>query len=178
MPAAWRRSRRSKRTASIPAAWSMPECCDSLTPMNNLQGPLMRSTIVVLLGITTGALIGAFRAQPVAAEVKSGSDWPCFLGPLGTSVSLEKGIAAPWPKDGPRVVWQRKIGIGYSAPVVSNGKLYLFHRKASLVPNVIAVHGWAATWGAPANFSQAVSGWVAMLDPSLFDRFGKAATLT
>lgn len=138
----------------------------------------MRSTIVVLLGIATGALIGAFRAQPVAAEVKNGSDWPCFLGPLGTSVSLEKGIAAPWRKDGPRLVWQRKIGIGYSAPVVSNGKLYLFHRKASLVPNVIAVHGLAATWGAPANYSQAVSGWVATLDPSLFDRFGKAATLT
>src|SRR5688500_18315348 len=89
----------------------------------------MRSAIVVLLGITVGALIGVSVADPIAAQAKNGSDWPCFLGPLGTSVSPEKGIAAPWPKDGPRVVWQRKIGIGYGAPVVSKGKLYLFDRK-------------------------------------------------
>src|SRR5262245_37131261 len=30
----------------------------------------------------------------------SGSDWPCFLGPTGDSVSTEKGILAPWPKEG------------------------------------------------------------------------------
>lgn len=54
-------------------------------------------------------------------------DWPRFLGPLGTSVSKETGIK-PWPKDGPKVLWQRKAGIGYAPPSVSKGKLYLFDR--------------------------------------------------
>jgi outer membrane protein assembly factor BamB len=59
---------------------------------------------------------------------KTGVDWPCFLGPTGDSVSPEKGILAPWPKDGPRIVWHKKTGIGYSMPVVSRGRLFLFDR--------------------------------------------------
>ncbi len=68
---------------------------------------------------------------PAAAQVQDGSDWPRFLGPFGTSVSPEKGIINPWPKEGLRVVWHKKVGIGYSAPVISKGKLYLFDRKGN-----------------------------------------------
>jgi outer membrane protein assembly factor BamB len=57
-----------------------------------------------------------------------GSDWPSFLGPTGNSVSTEKGIIAPWPRDGLRVVWYHKTGEGYSLPTIQNGKLYLFDR--------------------------------------------------
>lgn len=71
----------------------------------------------------------ALFVVPIGAQVKDGSDWPRFLGPLGTSVSPEKGITTPWPKGGPKVIWQRKVGIGYAAPVVSKGKLYHFDRK-------------------------------------------------
>jgi outer membrane protein assembly factor BamB len=59
---------------------------------------------------------------------KTGSDWPCFLGPLGTSVSTEKGIITPWPKEGLKIVWHMKTGTGYSAPTISKGKLFLFDR--------------------------------------------------
>jgi outer membrane protein assembly factor BamB len=59
---------------------------------------------------------------------KSGSDWPRFLGPQGTSVSTEKGILSPWPAAGPRIVWQKSIGEGYAMPVVSRGRLYVFDR--------------------------------------------------
>jgi outer membrane protein assembly factor BamB len=76
-----------------------------------------------------GWLFVVWIVLPAAVQVKDGSDWPRFLGPLGTSVSTEKGIVAPWPKDGPKIVWHRKIGTGYSAPVISKGKLYLFDRK-------------------------------------------------
>jgi outer membrane protein assembly factor BamB len=57
-----------------------------------------------------------------------GSDWPGFLGPTGDSVSPEKGVIAPWPEGGPRVVWQKQTGVGYSVPSVSRGRLYLFDR--------------------------------------------------
>jgi outer membrane protein assembly factor BamB len=57
-----------------------------------------------------------------------GTDWPRFLGSLGTSVSTERGIIAPWPKDGLRIVWHRKLGTGYGAPSIRNGKLYVFDR--------------------------------------------------
>jgi outer membrane protein assembly factor BamB len=59
---------------------------------------------------------------------KTGSDWPRFLGPSGDSTSLEKGIISPWPKEGLRIVWQRKLGSGYGAPVIHKGRLYQFDR--------------------------------------------------
>jgi outer membrane protein assembly factor BamB len=58
---------------------------------------------------------------------KTGSDWPCFLGPLGTSVSTEKGPLS-WPAAGPSVVWEKSVGIGYSMPVISRGRLFHFDR--------------------------------------------------
>jgi len=56
-----------------------------------------------------------------------GSDWPKFLGPLGTSVSTEKGIV--WPKDGPKILWHKEVGTGYGMPTISKGKLYHFDRN-------------------------------------------------
>jgi outer membrane protein assembly factor BamB len=56
-------------------------------------------------------------------------DWPQFLGPTSNSVSTEKGILTPWPKEGPRVVWHRKLSTGYAMPTVSRGRIFLFERK-------------------------------------------------
>jgi outer membrane protein assembly factor BamB len=60
---------------------------------------------------------------------KTGSDWPAFLGPNGDSTSTEKGVVGPWPKNGPRLVWEKKIGAGYAMPVLSRGRLFLFDRE-------------------------------------------------
>src|ERR1051325_1585648 len=57
-----------------------------------------------------------------------GSDWPKFLGPLGTSVSTEKGIIAPWPKSGLKIIWHKEVGPGYGMPAIAKGKLYHFDR--------------------------------------------------
>ena len=61
---------------------------------------------------------------------KAGVDWPQFLGPTQDGKSTERGILKPWPKTGPRIVWTRKLGTGYSAPVVSKGRLFQFSRFA------------------------------------------------
>ncbi len=58
----------------------------------------------------------------------SASDWPQFLGPTRNGVFAGEALAASWPKDGPVVVWQRKVGQGFSGPAVASGKLILFHR--------------------------------------------------
>jgi outer membrane protein assembly factor BamB len=56
-------------------------------------------------------------------------DWPQFLGPRrdGTAAADER-IAATWPGAGPPVVWSKKIGQGFSAPVVADGRVVMFHR--------------------------------------------------
>ncbi len=56
------------------------------------------------------------------------SDWPQFLGPTRNGVYSGAGLAETWPKDGPPVVWQKKVGQGFSGPVVAADKLIQFHR--------------------------------------------------
>lgn len=58
------------------------------------------------------------------------SDWPQFLGPTRNGVYPTNDLAQSWPKEGPPVLWQKKIGQGFSGPVVANHKLILFHRLA------------------------------------------------
>jgi outer membrane protein assembly factor BamB len=60
---------------------------------------------------------------PLAAE-----DWPQFLGPTRNGVYSGGDLAATWPAAGPPTVWKRDVGQGFSAPVVSQGRLILFHR--------------------------------------------------
>ncbi len=62
------------------------------------------------------------------AEESSGEDWPCFLGPRQDGTSLETGILKVWPEKGPPVVWARRVGNAYSAPVTSRGRTVIFHR--------------------------------------------------
>jgi outer membrane protein assembly factor BamB len=55
-------------------------------------------------------------------------DWPQFLGPTRNGVSTETGLDSGYGKKGPRVIWERPIGQGWSGPVVAGDRLILFHR--------------------------------------------------
>jgi len=75
---------------------------------------------------------GLFAALVAAAmslsEPLIAQDWPQFLGPNRNGSTSVTNLAAQWPKDGPPVVWQRKVGQGFAGPVVSGGRLILIHR--------------------------------------------------
>jgi outer membrane protein assembly factor BamB len=75
---------------------------------------------------------GLFPALVAAAmslsEPLIAQDWPQFLGPNRNGSTSVTNLAAQWPKDGPPVVWQRKVGQGFAGPVVSGGRLVLIHR--------------------------------------------------
>lgn len=55
-------------------------------------------------------------------------DWPRFLGPNGDGTSPETNLFTRIPTNGLRVVWERAVGTGYSAPSVLGGELVLHHR--------------------------------------------------
>ncbi len=94
-----------------------------------------RFSVVALLTLLTATAATAdppaSRDVPDLGKRKQGVDWPRFLGPQGDSTSTEKGIIAPWPKKGLRVVWQAKTGTGYAMPTVSKGRLFLFARHGN-----------------------------------------------
>lgn len=56
----------------------------------------------------------------------TGADWPQWRGPDRSGVSKETGLLKSWPKEGPKLVWTFKnAGIGFSAPTVADGVLYV-----------------------------------------------------
>ena len=57
-------------------------------------------------------------ARPAAQPGGRGLAWMQWGGPHRNFQTDATGIKDVWPAGGPRVVWKRPLGEGYSAPVV------------------------------------------------------------
>ncbi len=71
-------------------------------------------------------------AAPAAARragVAGGVAWTQWGGPHRNFQTEAAGIKDTWPASGPRVVWKRAIGEGYSAPSIENGVLYTMYGR-------------------------------------------------
>ena len=66
----------------------------------------------------------------VEADCVAG-DWPQILGPTRDAVYAGPALAEDWGKDGPRIVWKKDVGEGYSSPVVAEAKVVQCHRLGS-----------------------------------------------
>ena len=78
-----------------------------------------------------------------AADKRSGTDWPRFLGPTADGISTETGLLNKWPESGPPRLWTKQIGTGYSAPSVRGDMLVFHHRvkREEIVEAVNAITG-------------------------------------
>src|SRR5215211_7752631 len=60
----------------------------------------------------------------------SGADWPQWRGPQRNGISQETGLLKEWPKEGPKLLWQKKdIDFGYSTPAVVGDRIFLLSNK-------------------------------------------------
>ena len=57
------------------------------------------------------------------------SGWPQWGGPNRNFKSDTTGLASSWPATGPRQLWSRELGEGYSSIVAADGTLYTMYRK-------------------------------------------------
>ena len=57
---------------------------------------------------------------PLSISLLSAADWPRWLGPNGTGVSNE----ADWQANLEKVAWKAKVGLGFSALSVADGRLF------------------------------------------------------
>jgi outer membrane protein assembly factor BamB len=75
----------------------------------------------------------------LAAAPGSVSGWSQWGGPTRDFKAPSTGLAARWPEGGPRELWSRPLGDGYSAIVVDGGTLYTMYRPVkSLLATVAA----------------------------------------
>src|SRR5271156_4192891 len=97
----------------------------------------------LLRGLIVSGLAFAFSLSPSHKPLATAADWPQFLGPNRNAASSETGLALAWPKDGPPKLWEKTLGEGYSAPVVSGNRVIVFHRvdDKEVVDSLDAVTG-------------------------------------
>jgi len=92
----------------------------------------MRSLIVALF--CTGLLIAAAQKvvspQPVP-PVRDVEGWPVWGGPGRNFISSSTGLADTFPREGPKRLWTRPLGDGYSAIAEERGVLFTAYRRGS-----------------------------------------------
>lgn len=79
------------------------------------------------LASLAAGLVLSLAAVTAQSADRTAEDWPQWLGPNGTGISRETGLADQWPGSGPKQVWAKRVGVGHSSPVAVNGRVYLFH---------------------------------------------------
>ncbi len=55
-------------------------------------------------------------------------DWPQILGPHRNGIANDERLLEKWPAGGPRELWSRPVGEGYSGAVVVGQTAVIFHR--------------------------------------------------
>jgi hypothetical protein len=81
-----------------------------------------RSCRLFARAVLLASMLGAGIGRAAAAE------WPQFLGPNRDGTAPEQRVADKWPADGPPVLWTKKVGQGFSGPVVADARAVVFHR--------------------------------------------------
>ncbi len=74
-------------------------------------------------------LLPAFRCGLILTLMSgacslSASDWPSYRGPNHDGISTETAWKTQWPGDGPKVLWEKEVGLGFSSFTVVAGKVY------------------------------------------------------
>lgn len=81
------------------------------------QGNVMSRAVLSWL---CGAFIGISAAHA--------GDWPQVLGPARNGIASDEHLLTAWPEDGPRTLWHRPVGDGFSGVAVAQSRAIVFHR--------------------------------------------------
>lgn len=73
--------------------------------------------------------MAAAPALALPAKPDAAPQWTQWGGPNRNFQTQASGLKAQWPATGPKVVWKRPLGDGYSAPTVENDVLYTMYGK-------------------------------------------------
>jgi outer membrane protein assembly factor BamB len=77
------------------------------------------------------------------------AQWPQWGGPSRDFKADDKPLAAAWPESGPKKLWSRQIGDGFSAVVLDAGVLYTMARRGQGAEGKEAVVALKAEDGSP-----------------------------
>jgi outer membrane protein assembly factor BamB len=105
---------------------------------SNFRPSIGRLALLTILGCAL--IVCALRSQTpsqtshpsgTAAGGPSSDDWLLWGGPGHDFIAPSTRLAAAWPAAGPRRLWSRSLGDGYSAVAVEGTTLYTAYRRGS-----------------------------------------------
>ncbi len=59
----------------------------------------------------------------VGAGALRAADWPQWRGPDRNGISMESAWSADWPAAGPKIAWRARVGLGFAAVSVMEGRV-------------------------------------------------------
>jgi outer membrane protein assembly factor BamB len=71
---------------------------------------------------------GGQNAPTAGAAGATPESWTSWGGPRGDFTAAGGRLAEAWPPEGPRRLWQRPLGGGYSSVLYAEGRLYTLYR--------------------------------------------------
>ena len=99
-------------------------------------------TLPISRGRIAALLVCTILTGPLAAL-----DWDQFHGPNRNLVSTESGWRTDWSSSGPKVLWKKEVGIGFSSVAVSAGRAYTIgHRGGNETVFSIDVESGDEVW--------------------------------
>jgi outer membrane protein assembly factor BamB len=84
--------------------------------------------VLALLVALGGVVVPAARGQDPSSAA---GEWRQWGGPDRNFTSGATSIADSWPEEGPPVIWSRPLGLGHSAIVVDDGRLFTMYRPGT-----------------------------------------------
>jgi outer membrane protein assembly factor BamB len=72
----------------------------------------------------TSLILTGLTALLATGPAAFGADWPCYRGPSHNGISSETDWNANWGAGGPKVLWQKSLGIGFATTAVADGRVY------------------------------------------------------
>ena len=60
----------------------------------------------------------------LTAFLADAGDWPKWRGPSADGISAERIAPDAWDKEGPKPLWKAKVGVGFTAATVADGKVF------------------------------------------------------
>jgi len=84
----------------------------------------VKTTLKSRMNVSMATAIIALTMLLIGGSAAIGDDWPVYRGPNHNGFSNETNWKA-WGSAGPKKLWTKSIGVGFSSITVANGKAYM-----------------------------------------------------
>src|SRR5689334_11117780 len=90
---------------------------------------------------------GAAPARAAAAANPNPVPWTQWGGPHRNFTTEASGLKPTWPAAGPKVIWKRPMGEGYSSPSVDGTVIYtMYGRPGEEIVTALDAAGGKTLW--------------------------------